>query len=135
MASLNKVHLIGRLGQDPELRYTKTNMAVCNLSIATSEKTKAGERVEWHRVVCWDKLAENCAKFLAKGREAFIEGRITSKEYTDKNGAKAFSTEIIATNVLFLGDKGRSDDAIPNDPFHAPPPAQPDMSSLDAIPF
>lgn len=108
---INKVFLIGRLGQDPEVRYTPTGGAVANFSIATSESwtDKGGqkqERTEWHRIVVWGKLGELCGQYLSKGRQAFIEGRIQTRDWLDKEGQKKYTTEIIATNVQFLGSPG-----------------------------
>ncbi len=112
MSSLNKVMLIGRLGQDPELRQTAGGKAVANFSIATSipgPKTNEGgygkDEVEWHRIVVWDKLAENCKQFLAKGKLCYVEGRIATKQFVNKDGQKQFSTEIIAHAVQFLSPR------------------------------
>ena len=124
MASVNKVILIGNLGRDPEVRYMPNGDAVANLNLATTEKWKdkndqPQERVEWHRITCFGKTAENCAKYLEKGRSVYIEGRIQTREYQDKEDNKRWITEIIANNVQFLGDgKGgrRGDDApLPDD--------------------
>lgn len=110
-ASVNKVILIGNLGADPELKYTPSgNKAVCNLRIATSEtyKDKSGQRqenTEWHRVNVWGDQAENCNKYLAKGRSVYIEGRIQTRSWEDKDGQKKYSTEIVADRVQFLGNK------------------------------
>lgn len=106
--SINKVMLIGRLGQDPELKYTPSGSAVCNFSLATSESwtDKSGqkqEKTEWHRVVVWGKLAELCNQYLAKGRQAFIEGSLQTRQWDDKQGQKRYTTEINAKNVQFLG--------------------------------
>lgn len=106
--SLNKVLVLGRLGQDPELKFTPSGAAVANFSLATSEKWKdrdgnMQEKVEWHRVVVWGKLAENCQKYLAKGREALVEGRLQTRSWDAPNGEKKYVTEIIATSVQFIG--------------------------------
>jgi single-strand DNA-binding protein len=114
--SINKVMLIGRLGQDPELKYTPSGSAVCNFSLATSESwtDKSGqkqEKTEWHRVVVWGKLAELCNQYLAKGRQAFIEGSLQTRQWDDKSGQKRYTTEINAKNVQFLGGQaGASQD-------------------------
>src|SRR5262245_63243816 len=105
--SVNKVILIGRLGQNPELRYTPSGMAVANFSVATNETwtDKSGqkqERTEWHRVVVWAKLAELCNQYLTKGRQVYVEGRIQTREWTDKEGGKRYTTEVIANQVVFL---------------------------------
>jgi single-strand DNA-binding protein len=115
--SVNKVLLIGRLGSNPEIRYTNTGTAVANFNMATSENwnDKSGqrqERTEWHRVVVWGKLAELCEKYLAKGRQCFVEGRLQTRSWDDKDGNKKYTTEIVATTVQFLGsNQGASADA------------------------
>ncbi len=112
MASgLNKVFLLGRLGNDPEVRYTTNGGAVANFNMATNESwlDKAGqkqERTEWHRVVVWGKLGELCGQYLSKGRQAFLEGKLQTREWTDKEGGKRYTTEIVASNVQFLGGPG-----------------------------
>ncbi len=112
MASgVNKVILIGRLGNDPEVRYTSNGGAVANFNVATNESwvDKAGakqERTEWHRVVVWGKLGELCGQYLSKGRQAFVEGRLQTREWTDKEGHKKYTTEIVAQNIQFLGGPG-----------------------------
>jgi single-strand DNA-binding protein len=110
--SVNKVILVGRLGRDPETRYTGAGQAVANFSVATDEtyKDKAGERqkrTEWHKIVVWGKQAEIAQQYLKKGSLIFIEGRIQSREWQDKEGQKRTSFEIVATNFRMLG--GRSD--------------------------
>ena len=106
--SVNKVIILGRLGQDPELKYTSGGKAVCTFSVATSESWtdntgKKQEKTEWHKVVVWDKLAELCNQYLAKGRQAFIEGKITTRSWDDKDGVKRYTTEIQAHTVEFVG--------------------------------
>ncbi len=106
--SINKVILVGRLGQDPELKYTPSGMAVCNFSMATSESwtDKSGqkqERTEWHRIVVWGKLGEISGKYLAKGRQAYVEGQLQTRSWEGKDGQKRYTTEINAKNVQFLG--------------------------------
>ncbi len=108
MASLNRVQLIGNLGADPELRYTQNQAPVCSLSVATKEfRTDANgnreETTSWHRVVAWNKVAENCGKYLAKGRQVFVEGRLQTRSWEDQNGNKRYTTEIVAQTVQFLG--------------------------------
>lgn len=113
--SLNRAIICGRLGGDPELRYTQSHTAVATFSVATTEHSKdrdgnAREQTEWHRIVAWSKLGENCAKFLAKGREVLVEGKLQTRSWDDKqSGTKKFTTEIVATNVQFLGSSGQSD--------------------------
>ncbi len=111
MASVNKVILLGNVGNQPELRYTASNQPVTELRIATNEAwtSKDGtrqERTEWHSVVVWGKQAENCERFLSKGRQVFVEGRLQTRDYTDKDGQKRYKTEIVATTVQFVGGKG-----------------------------
>ena len=111
MASVNKVILIGNLGRDPELRFTRDGQGVANFTLATNERwrDKDGqnqERTEWHRIVVWGKTAENCAQYLQKGRSCYIEGRIQTREWEDKEGNKRQTTEIVAQNVTFLGGRG-----------------------------
>jgi single-strand DNA-binding protein len=108
MASVNKVILIGNLGRDPELRYTQSGQAVANFTLATSERfaNKSGEqqeRTEWHRIVAWGKTGELCAQYLSKGRSVYVEGRLQTREWEDKEGQKRSTTEIVAQNVTFLG--------------------------------
>lgn len=105
--SVNKVLLLGRLGKDPELKYTPGGAAVCNFSVATTETwtDKQGnkqEKTEWTRIVVWGKLAELCNQYLAKGRQAFIEGRLETRSW-EKDGQKHYVTEVIASTVQFIG--------------------------------
>lgn len=106
--SVNKVILLGRLGQDPELKYISSGSAVCNFSMATSEgwTDKNGqkqEKTEWHRIVVWGKLGELCNQYLTKGRQAYVEGRIQTRQWEDQNGQKRYTTEVNATTVQFIG--------------------------------
>lgn len=131
--SVNKAIVLGNLGKDPELRHTQSGQAVTELTIATNErfKDKSGEwqeRTEWHRVVVWGRQAENAAQYLAKGRQVYVEGRLQTREWTDRDGNKRYTTEIVAQNVQYLssggGDgssRGSSGGGRYNDP--GPPPA------------
>src|SRR6478752_612655 len=106
--SVNKVILIGRLGQNPEVRYTPSGAAVANFSIATSESwmDKSGqkqEKTEWHRIVVWGKTAENCNQYLSKGRQIYVEGRLQTRQWQDKDGQTKYTTEVQAQTVQFLG--------------------------------
>lgn len=106
--SLNRVTILGRLGQDPELKYTPAGMAVCTFSVATSEswtdkQNQKQERVEWHKIVIWGKLAELCNQYLAKGRQVYIEGSLTTRSWDDKDGIKRYTTEINGKTVQFIG--------------------------------
>ena len=109
MASVNKVILIGNLGRDPELRYTQNGQPVANFSLATSENwtdKTSGEKVEkteWHRVVVWGRTAEHCSQYLSKGRSVYIEGRLQTRDWEDKEGQKRSTTEVNALTVQFLG--------------------------------
>lgn len=110
MGSVNKVILIGNLGADPELKYTPSSRALCNLRIATTDvfKDKGGqrqERTEWHRVTVWGDQAENCSKYLSKGRSVYVEGRLQTRSY-DKDGQKHYATDVVAERVVFLGSGG-----------------------------
>src|SRR4051812_40558504 len=110
MGSVNKVILIGNLGADPELKYTPTSRPLCNLRIATTEvfKDKSGQRqekTEWHRVTVWGDQAENCSKYLSKGRSVYVEGRLQTRTY-DKDGQKHYATDVVADRVVFLGSGG-----------------------------
>ena len=110
MASVNKVILLGNLGRDPETRYTTGGDAVTNLNIATSEqwKDKSGEkqeRTEWHRVVLFGRQAEIAGEYLKKGRSVYIEGRLQTRKYTDKDGVEKYSTEIVADRMQLLGGR------------------------------
>ena len=113
--SVNKVILVGRLGKDPELRYTPGGVAVASWSMATDRKYKnrEGQFVEdtqWHNIKVWSGLAETCEKYLAKGREVYVEGRLETREY-EKDGVKRYWTEIVAQTVQFIGGKGNGSEA------------------------
>ena len=130
MSSVNKAIIIGRLGDDPDVRYTQNNTAVANLSIATSEryKDKQGEwkeRTEWHRVVLWDRLAETAQEYLQKGNRAYIEGSIQTRKWEDKEGNTKYTTEIKGYKLVMLGDKGESE----NNPIDS----DVDMNEIDNV--
>ncbi|HWV38756.1 MAG TPA: single-stranded DNA-binding protein [Vulgatibacter sp.] len=111
MASVNKVILIGNLGADPEMRYTPGGQAVANFRMATTDSWadkssgQRQERTEWHRVVAWGKLAELCGEYLKKGRQCYVEGRLQTREWQDKEGQKRYTTEIVASQIVFLGGR------------------------------
>ena len=117
MPSINKAILIGHLGKAPELRFTPSGQAVANFSIATSERWtgkdgQPGEKTEWHRIVVFGKTAENCSQFLTKGSAVFLEGKIQTREWENKEGQKQRTTEIVAHSVQFLGGgKGKKQEA------------------------
>jgi len=124
---VNKVILVGYLGADPDMRYTPSGQGVCELRLATSESwnDKNGqrqERTEWHRIVVWGKRAEICSKYLSKGRQVYVEGRIQTRNYDDKDGNKRYITEIIANDVQFLGGGGREGGAGRGKGDDGPPP-------------
>ncbi len=152
MASVNKVILVGNLGRDPEVRYSGEGTAVCNLSLATTSSWKdktSGEKreeTEWHRVVMYSRLAEIAGEYLAKGRSVYIEGRLKTRKWQDKDtGADRYATEIVADQMQMLGGKG---DEVDREPSQRParqsqqrqqPQQQQPASSLadmdDDIPF
>jgi len=152
MAGVNKVIIVGHLGNDPELRFTSSGQPVCRLSVATSRQWKnkqtdeAVQETEWHRVTVWGNQAEMCDKFLSKGRQVYVEGRLRTSSY-EKDGQKQYSTEIIAEQVQFLGSKNdgsgdsRSDDrgGSPDRPQQSKtgraPAAAADLDPDDDIPF
>lgn len=116
MAGINKVILVGNLGKDPEVKYLDSGVAVANFSLATTEnyKNKEGERVsqtEWHNVVLWRGLAEVAEKFLKKGSNIYIEGKIKTRKWEDKDGNTRYSTEILGDNMTMLGGKLNSEDS------------------------
>lgn len=111
MRGVNKVILVGNLGRDPEIRYTKDGTAVANLNLATSDSWNDAngqrqERTEWHRVVAWGKLAEISKEYLSKGRQIYIEGRLQTRSWDDKSGTKRYTTEVKADQMVMLGTRG-----------------------------
>jgi len=142
MAGVNKVILVGNLGRDPELRYTKNGQAVANFTLATTENwSRDGnreERTEWHRIVAWGKTAELCTQYLTKGRTVYIEGQIRTREWEDKEGHKRQTTEVHAQTVQFLGSGPRAGGAArsADDSGPAPESAGPAAPAAeDEIPF
>ena len=142
MAGVNKAILIGNLGGDPEVRYTPSGVAVARFNIATSEEWKdrdtgeKRERTEWHRIVAWRRLGEICGEYLSKGKQVYVEGRIQTNAWEDKDGNKRYTTEIVANTVQFLGGRGADDSYRQQGPpvaeYSGPPPQGPDD---DDIPF
>ncbi len=110
---VNKVILIGNLGKDPEIRYTQNGTAVVNFSLATTDSwTKDGEtneRTEWHNIVAWARLAEICNQYLQKGKQVYIEGRIQTRKWEDRDGNTRYTTEVVAQNMQMLGGRGDGD--------------------------
>ncbi|MBI3398294.1 MAG: single-stranded DNA-binding protein [Deltaproteobacteria bacterium] len=131
MAGVNKAILVGRLGKNPEIKYTANGTAIANFTIATSEnfKDKEGqkqERTEWHRIVAFGKLAEICGEYLVKGKQIYIEGRIQTRSWDDKNGNKKYMTEIVANTMQMLGksdDTAKGGTEPPSDVGNAPEPS------------
>lgn len=118
MSSVNKVLILGRLGKDPELQSTQGGQSVCKMSVATSERFKKGddwqERTEWHKIVVWGRTGEAAAEHLRKGQQVYLEGRIQTRSWDDKDGQKRYMTEIVADRVVFLGggqgDRGEQEE-------------------------
>lgn len=141
MSGLNKVMLIGYLGQDPDTRYVESGDAVTNISIATSEKWKdkntgeQKERTEWHRIVMWRRLAEIAAEYLRKGSQVYVEGKLQTRRWEDKEGNTRYTTEVVAHQMVMLGGKGGNGERqAPKDPKPAKStPATDDFD--DDIPF
>ena len=133
---INKAILIGNLGADPEVRYTQSGTAVANFNLATTETwTKEGnkeEKTEWHRIVAFGRLGEICGEYLSKGSKAYIEGRIQTRQWDDKDGNKRYTTEIVAREMKILTPKGgaASSGDVGND---EPPLPEPSMG--DDVPF
>lgn len=139
MSGVNKVIIVGRLGTDPEVKNVSPTQTVARLSVATSEnwtdrEGQKQERTEWHRVVVWGKLAELCGKYLAKGRQVYVEGRLQTRSWEDPQGQKRYTTEIVANTVQFLGTgtatEGR-DHTSSNEDFGP----EPSFNTEDEIPF
>ncbi len=148
MSGINKVIIVGNLGSDPEVKTVGQGATVARFNVATSESWigKDGVRkdnTEWHRIVVWNKQAENCAKFLSKGRQVYVEGKLQTRQWDDQNGQKRYTTEIVATTVQFLGGQGAgagasrsntSSQASPEDSFQNFGP-EPTFGESDDIPF
>ena len=135
MASVNKVILVGNLGADPEVRYTPSGKAVASFSLATKEQWtgKDGEkteRTEWHKIVAWARLGEICGEYLRKGSQVYVEGRLQTRSWEDKEGNKRWITEVVASNMVMLGQAaGEQAKAMPGE---TPPEPQ---HQEDDIPF
>lgn len=148
MASINKVILVGNLGRDPESRYMPSGEQVTNIAVATTDRWKdkqSGEQkeaTEWHRIAFFGKLAEIAAQYLRKGSQVYIEGRLRTRKYTDKDGIERFATEIVAENMQMLGSRQGAgepmeDRGAPSRPAQSRPAAKsmPSTSIDDDIPF
>lgn len=139
MAGVNKVILVGNLGADPEVRHLESGSKVANIRIATSENytNRNGERVEqteWHRVELWDRLAELTEQYLSKGRTVYIEGKIRTDTYQDKEGITRYSTKIRATNMTFVGGRNEGNDAESSEQTDGPSNAQSAQQPLSNAP-
>ncbi|MBL7661826.1 single-stranded DNA-binding protein [bacterium] len=146
MSSLNRVFLIGNLGQDPEMRYTQNQNAVCSMRIATSERRKNAstgewtEQTEWHSIVAWGKVAEKCAQYLSKGSKILVEGKLQTRKWQDKEGKDRYTTEVVAANVTFMGGKGQAagaatEGAVTAEAARNPAPLDSISFDDDEIPF
>lgn len=140
MGSVNKVILVGNLGKDAELRYTPGGAPISNFSLATTEvwNDKEGQRqekTEWHRVVLWGRSAESLQDYLKKGKQVYVEGRLQTRSWDDKDGNKKYSTEVRADRIVLLGSAGggRPASASRDEQFH--PPVMESDPSADDIPF
>lgn len=141
---VNKVILVGRLGRDPEVRHTGSGTAVCNFSLATDEgyRDKASgewqKRTEWHRIIAWAKLADQCSNLLSKGKLCYIEGRLQTRDWNDRDGNKRTTTEIVANVMRVLSPKGSGDPSqadMDMDAGVAPPEETAFQVSDDDVPF
>ena len=134
---LNKVMLIGRLGQDPEIRYTQDGTPVATLSVATSTPIKRGEaweeETEWHRVVAWRRLAEVAGEYMNKGTLVYVEGRLKTRSWEDRDGNKRWTTEIVARDIKMLGGRGERAGGAVSGGDLAPPESPPEPE--DDVPF
>ena len=139
MAGLNRAQIIGRLGQDPDLRYTQSGNMVCTLSIATSlqwrDKTsgEAREKTEWHRCVAFDKTAEIASKYLTKGRQVYVEGRLQTRKWQAQDGSDRYTTEILVEHLQLLGDRPASAPAAAPLPHVAPAASAPAAAPLPHV--
>lgn len=143
--SVNKVILVGNLGKDPDLRYTASGTAVCNFSIATTESYKdrdgnKQEKTEWHSIVAWRQLAEICGKYLVKGKQVYIEGKLQTRKWEDRDGNTRYTTEVVADQMQMLGRVGDSPAQQREQPAQSQQeaPSQPEQPSFnpdDDIPF
>ena len=132
MSGVNRVIIIGRLGQDPDVQYTPSGVAVAKFSVATSESWKnkdtgeKEEKTEWHRIVVWRRLAEVCGEYLKKGSQVYIEGKLQTRTWEDKEGNKRWTTEIVAQNMQMLGSKrdGGGQGQVSKEYYGDPPPEE-----------
>ena len=137
---INKAILVGRLGKDPEVRYTPDGMMVTNFTMATDEQWKdkngdKAQKTEWHKIVTFGKLAEICGKYLVKGKLVFVEGRIQTRSWEDKEGVKRYTTEIVASNMQMLDSKGQRDSDTGREEPPLPHPGVDGPLPDDDVPF
>ncbi|HHL40869.1 MAG TPA: single-stranded DNA-binding protein [Deltaproteobacteria bacterium] len=140
MAGVNKVILVGNLGADPEIRYTPSGVAVANFSVATTESwtTKDGvreTRTEWHRIVAFRKLAEICGEYLSKGKQVYIEGKLQTRQWDDRDGNKRYTTEIVANTMQMLGRPDDRPQQVRQPAEGAVSAAEPPPMDMDDVPF
>jgi single-strand DNA-binding protein len=135
---INKVILVGHLGRDPEVRYAPSGQAIANVTIATSEQWKdkntgeKQERTEWHRVVFFSRLAEIAGEYLKKGSQVYIEGRLQTRKWQDKDGNDRYTTEIVANDMQMLGGRGGSGGGSASDDFNQEPASAPQAATSNA---
>ncbi len=110
MASLNRIEIIGNVGKEPEMRFTPSGKPVTSFSVAVNFKSGESELTEWVNIVTWDKLAETCNQYLTKGQQVFVEGKLQTRTWDDKEGNKHYKTEVIANKVLFLGQRKQGEE-------------------------
>ena len=139
-ASYNRVHLLGNLGQDPELRFTQSQTPVTSFSLATTEyrNSQDGNKqsiTDWHRIVVWGRQAENCSKFLTKGQPVFIEGKLQTRSWEDQSGQKRSTTEVVASNVQFLRPPSDTTRSNANSDFPKTNHKSEDDTTMDDVPF
>jgi single-strand DNA-binding protein len=137
MAGVNKVIIVGNLGRDPEVRYAQSGLAICTISVAVTERVKDGadgwnDATEWFRVTLFGKTAENAGQYLQKGRQVYVEGRLKTDKYTDKEGAERTSVEVIANTIQFLGTGSRTQSGAPG---ASAPPSEGSGAADDDLPF
>jgi single-strand DNA-binding protein len=135
---INKVILIGNLGADPEVRYTQSGTAVATFRVATTERYKKDgetkETTEWHRVVAWDRLGEICGEYLSKGSKVYIEGKLQTRKWEDKDKNARYTTEVVAREMKMLSPRGSAGDT-GSGYADEPPPAEPPSGIEDDVPF
>ena len=147
MAGVNKVIIIGNLGRDPEVKYTQSNVPVANISVATTDSWKDKstgewqEKTEWHRVVLWRHLAERAERYLKKGKQVYVEGRLETRKWTDKEGNDRYTTEVIANQMMLLGRRDDNEETSGGAQKQAggfdapPPPTSTGPDEDDDLPF